>query len=234
MKTKHWLIIAIAAFGLGGCGGGGSGAPVAGDSPPPTIQAVAGDLESVINRMDGRLPPVSVAGSGSGYSYNLTVEGYALCLPADPFAPPRIPATLPDNIYGCQNTLSLAYPGIFSSTQLRLSGTILELFVDFSGSLSPITSSLEGYLTDTGVTVDVMYALIANGDGTYTLDPAITPVVAVTFNNLTIETNNSGADLIGNLIIGWIAPQIETAVENEIAQVLQQHVQSGGVPNFVF
>ncbi|HEX9626635.1 MAG TPA: hypothetical protein VGA00_06830 [Acidiferrobacterales bacterium] len=226
------MTVLVSALGLGACGGGGGeGGAI---SPPPTVQAIVADLESVINRLDGRLSASATTGSTNGYGYNLTAEGFAFCLPGVPTAPPQIPSTYPNNVYGCENRLALSYTSVLSSTQLTLTAAVPELFVDFYGSISPITSGLEGYVTDSDVAVDITFAITANGDGTYTLDPTAAPIVAVTFNAPAVYTNNAAVDLIGASVVGMLSSYIETSVESAIAQELQVHVQSGAVPNFVF
>lgn len=125
-------------------------------------EALRGDEVQYETQFDvGGLPaPVTV-----------TMEGFAFCLPPNPTAPPDADPTPPDNIYGCENDLTIDLVNNGGIVDVTMAAPLL--FVDLS---THVLSNGTGYLTGNGEITFAAQYVVLDGCPTLTLVPGTVDV----------------------------------------------------------
>jgi hypothetical protein len=199
--------------------------------PPPTVDEVVDEMEVTLNSQDGQTSVEAFSVSYPGLSIEMTFDAYAYCMPSDPLAAPVIPAVAPNNILGCRNALGLEYSGSSTGDEIQVTMTIADLVVHFSGKVSGI--SFRGYVSDSDLVITITQKIIANRNGTYSLDGSVPPLVELELNNPVLDTNNAVLDGIGEAILDLLESQVEAEAGEIIASVVQDYA-STQAPDFVF
>lgn len=187
-----------------------------------TINNVAQFLETGLEGMDGNESTGSLSGDVNGMAYSVDYLGSALCLPADPYAEPQ-PYPDPLNVYGCQNDLTVAYNDNHAGLEVTFDATVPVLFADIE-TWSELTGTDQGYVTG-DATITMTFALIANDDGSYSLDPAITPVIELSLFNLSLHSEDALVEALASDIMNAVSTvaddQLTAALETYTAQIVQ-------------
>lgn len=232
MKKPHHLTRIISVFiflTLSACGGGG-GSGAAQDAPTVTLASLMSTLESTLHTMDTSyaVDPANpqVTGTISVYPYGADLPGFAFCEPSDLFVAP-VPGLRSGvtSIYGCDNSLTLAYSNPTSST-LTVTLSIPSFYIDVQGVITIITDlNFEGYALATTVVATANFNMIDNGDGTYGIDTSSPPVVSITTGSLEALSNNTtlNAGIAGSGLDALIIDAYETNLSIELQAILSTY-----------
>ncbi len=183
---------AVLTAALLACGGGGGG----GTGDVPATVATLSDIQSAVTSsiaslVGNELPVSSASTSGA----EVTLLGYALCMPSAPYAPPAAQATPPDNLYGCQNNVTLTLTP--AADTITFTYTAPQVYVDLQ-TYSALTGTDAGYMLYTNVTATVTASLSTTPDGKKQIGSVISN--SLSSGPLTLASQDSTINSLGSSI----------------------------------
>lgn len=185
-----------------------------------TSTGIASLINSTFSSLRGdEILPISSSGGSSGITYTANYLGFALCLPSTPYAPPATQVTPPNNLYGCQNTLTTVLSEGVNNT-VSITVTVPKVFIDAS-----VTSSLTGtdqvYLEFTDAVFTLTAQLNITTDGRKQIGNIIGP------NNFTYSTSEFHSnDSVLNLTSAFLISLITTQIDSKLSEIINNFVAS--------
>lgn len=180
LYTVFLLLVACGSSSSGG-GGGGGGAPAA----PITLAELGDNFAQHLASLRGDQSMIDPAMVGG-----MTVDfvGFGWCIPMNLYAPPVAPMP-PLNVYGCQNNVAVSAAN--AMTNIVFTVTLPEVYFD-----AVVNGINDVFMTSSmpSTVVAVSIAMTDNGDGTFSLDSAISPTVMTTPGSLALGSNDAGVN----------------------------------------
>lgn len=222
-RKTFYLILFLMTILFSACGSSSDGSDSSNNDNPSDqivtsqVSDMAQLIEVNVKTLEGNETKGQHITTTSIGDVTIDVLGMVLCLPSDLYIHPTIPTdTL--NIYGCENNLSVVYNGVHDDVNITFDFIIPSLYFDAQTD-SDITGADQAYMTATA-SGKIIFALITNIDGSYSLDPSIQPIIDLTITDLELGSKDSTIESLATLIV----PLILTDIEVEMANAIQDYV----------
>ena len=193
-------------------GAGGEAAPSNEASTTTyTLAALEAMLGQYLEALRGdEIPPASASGTYLGVTYTVTFLGFAFCAPPDPYAPPVESPTPPDDVYGCQNVLSVTLTPSQAGDAITLAVSVPNLYFDCS-TYSTVTGTDACYVAYTDAVLTASAALATTSDGRKAIE---SPVVAASFTETSSAFHSQDGTVDGLGSILW--PLASASIEQQV------------------
>ena len=186
------------------------------------VDDIAQIIEVGVKTLEGNETKGQYITTTSVGDVTIDVLGAVLCLLNDLYIQPTTPiGNL--TIYGCENNLSVAYNGVHDDVNITFDFIIPALYFDAETN-SSITGVDDGYMT-ASASGTIIFALVTNNDGSYSLNHSIQPIVDLTIPDIEIGSPDANVLTAASLIKPFVLTNLEVEMTNTIQDYVNHLLQ---------
>lgn len=221
-STPTLIALAAACLLVSACGSGSPGNDKSVAAVTVTPQQAGDGLGASLNALTGaeaNLPK----GSGplvSDVTWSFAVQGFAFCIPTDPYVVPISPAPAGQTVYGCANNVTASVALDTGNNTLTVTLNAAGVYVDFNGNLTIGTTVVpyDGALVATSPSLTVVFNVMLQPDGNYKLGSVSSTVFNGTWEaSLTDSTLEADHYLVSSVMGPAVNMELQTVAWNVAA-----------------